>query len=228
MIEVLNKEDIKELKDKLIKPFSEECLTPVGYDLRVGKEIILLTSSKKETLPENGSVTITPGEKFAVESLEKIILPNDMFAFIFGRIKLAWQGFTSLGTKVDPAFNDNLLLIFSNESSQEIELRYGDKICNIMFFRYENPPKDIEPRMRPFGLVIPAAPPPIRDPVDENQIRLRYGYGILSVIRYVKPKLRTYKKKIRELEKFKSRIIKFAIGILSTVIAGIIVWLVTR
>jgi deoxycytidine triphosphate deaminase len=91
--------------------------------LELGERIILLTSSKEEFIAKNKSIIIPPRERFALESLEKVFLSEDMSALIFTRIKLAWRGLTSLGTKVDPKFKDKLVLIFSNDSSQPIETK---------------------------------------------------------------------------------------------------------
>lgn len=223
-MKVLTKVDIKKLGDKLISPFEESCLTPVGYDIRVGEKIILLTSSKEELINENKPISIPPRERFALESLEKVLLSEDMFALIFTRIKLAWRGLTSLGTKVDPKFKDNLVLVFSNESSQPIKLKYKERICNIMFFRYEKPSPDVEARGRPSFLVIPSFPPPIEDPIVEEDIRGRYGYGILSLVKYLKPKLEDYEKRLKELEGLKTRIYAILLTVATTIIGGVILW----
>jgi len=227
-VEILTREDIEKLNKELIAPFCPECLTDVGYDLRVGEKIILLTSGEERILSEGKPIILPPQERFAVESLEKIMLSSDMFAFNFTRITLAWKGLTSLGTKVDPLFRDKLYLIFSNDSHRELELKWGDKICNIMFFRYKNPPKRMQPRSRPSGLVIPAFLEPIEEPVDFKEIRTKYGYGIYAVMRYVRPILEEHWKNIRKLERFKNKLIYIIIGIATTVISGLIVWLLTH
>ncbi|MHA1287193.1 MAG: dCTP deaminase domain-containing protein [Candidatus Thorarchaeota archaeon] len=223
-MKILTKVDIEKLGSKLISPFEESCLTPVGYDLRVGEKVILLTESKEERINESRSISIPPGERFALESLEKVFLPEDMFALICTRISLAWRGLTNLGTKVDPKFNDKLVLIFSNDSSQPIELRHKERICNIMFFRYRKPPPGIDPRGRPSFLVIPSFPPPIEDPIVEEDIRKRYGYGIFSLIRYLKPKLKDYEDRLKKLEGMRKKIYAILTTLSTAIIAGVILW----
>lgn len=227
-IQVLTRREIKELGEDLISPFDENALTDVGYDLSVGERIILLTSATEKVLSPGQSVILPPQERFAVETREKIFLKDNMFAFLFSRISLAWKGITNLGTKVDPAFQDKLFLVFSNDSHRELELKYGEKICNIMFFRYDNPPEGIKPRGRPYGLVIPPFLAPIEDPINFDEIRKKYGYGIFALLNYLRPKLDELNGRIERLEKLKERITYVIVGIVTSIISGIIIWLLTH
>jgi len=227
-MKVLTKNNIRKRGKSLIKPFDgESCLTDVGYDLRVGEKIYFLNLGKEKRLKEEELVEIPPRERFAVESLEKVTMKSNMFALIATRISLLWQGLTSLGTKVDPMFQDKLILIFSNDSDTPLTLEYGQRICNIIFFEYEDPPEDIEIRKRPSFL-----PPPrterIEDPINIEKIRQKYGSGIASVIQYLKPRLLSHDKRLKGLEKFKIAITTLAVAGLSSIIIGLITWLITK
>jgi len=226
VLEVINRDQIQELAKELIAPFDESCLTPLGYDLCVGKKVIIFPTQKEEQISESSSITIPPGARFAVESLEKIELPNNMFAFVFTKVSILWEGLTSLGTKVDPFFQDNLMLIFSNDSSKPFTIRYGQKICNLMFFRYGPPPQDVKSRGRPSFLIMPSYPPAISDAMDDEAIKGNFGYGIFSVIKYLRPKIKKHRRRIRRLEKFRRRLNYVAAGIITSVISGIILWLI--
>lgn len=228
MVHILTKGEIKKLQKKLISPFEEKALTDAGYDLSVGSSVILLTSAEEKTLSPGDSIILPPQERFAVETREEILLQENMFAFLFSRISLAWKGLTNLGTKVDPAFRDRLFLIFSNDSHKELELTYGDRICNIMFFKYENPPEDVKPRGRPSGLVIPPFPAPIEEPIDLDEVRENFGHGIFALMRYIQPKLETQAQRIEKLEKLKERITYVLVGIATSIISGAILWVFTQ
>jgi hypothetical protein len=86
-------------------------------------------------------------------------------------------------------------------------------------------PLRIETRGRPTFLVIPSFPVPIEDPVVEEDIRKRYGYGIFSVIRYLKPKLEDYEKRLKELEDMRTRIYQILTTLFITITAGVILWI---
>lgn len=227
-MKVLTKNDIERLGKNLIKPFDgESCLTDVGYDLRVGENIYFLNLGREMRLKEGERVEIPPRERFAVESLEKVTMKSNMFALIATRISLLWRGLTSLGTKVDPMFQDKLTLIFSNDSDTPLTLEYGQRICNIIFFEYKAPPEDIEMRKRPSFLPPPRAEK-IEDPINIEKIRQKYGSGIASVIQYAKPRLLSHDKRLKGLEKFKMAVTTLAVGGVSSVIISLIIWLMTK
>jgi len=222
------RKEIEQLGNQLLDPFGgDTCLTPVGYDLRVGKKIYFLSSGKKVELKEDKLVEIPPRERFAIESLEKVKMKENMFALIATRISLLWEGLTSLGTKIDPMFQDKLTLIFSNDSDIPLTLEYGQRICNVIFFEYENPPKDIEIRKRP-SFVTPPPSERIEEPVRIEEIRRKYGLGIASIIQYTRPKLLNHDKRLRGLEKFKTGITSVLIGAFSTFVISLIIWFVTQ
>lgn len=228
MVEVLNREEIEKLGNNLVSPFSEDCLTCLGYDLRAGVKVINFRTASEEMLSPSKPVVIPPGERFAVESLEKVLLNENMFAFVFTKVSVLWDGLTSLGTKIDPAFSDNMWLVFANDSSRPYTLKHGQKLCNLMFFRYENPAKEIKPRGRPSLFVLPALLPEISDSSREQEIMASFGYGVSSVVGYFRPRLEKQARKIRNLEKFRRRIMYFVVTILSAVVSGLILWFLTR
>ena len=121
-LHVLTRREIEDMGERLVSPFKKEAVTDVGYDLSVGERVILLTSAEEKKLSPGKSIVLPPQERFAVETREKIILQDNMFGFLFSRITLAWKGLTNLGTRIDPAFQDKLFLVFSNDSHKELEL----------------------------------------------------------------------------------------------------------
>lgn len=227
-MKVLTKEDIKRYGKQLIDPFGgDPCLTPVGYDIRVGEEVSFITSGQKKTLRKGDYVEIPPWERFAVKSLEKVKMPKDMFALIATRIGLLWEGLTSLGTKIDPLFQDELMLIFSNDSDVPLRLDYEQRICNIMFFEYENPPEDLEIRKRPSF-----SPPPrlesIEGPLKIEEVRKKHGSAIASVIQYLRPRIVDHEKRLKGLERFRTATTSIVIGALSTFVVSLVFWFLTR
>lgn len=226
-MEVITKGEIENLRTELLKPFDENCLSDLGYDLRAGKSIFVFVKGKPEELGESYDVTIPPLARFAVESLEKVILPEDMFALVLSKVTVTWNGLTSLGTKVDPFFQDNLILIFSNDSTEPFKIRKGMKICSLMFFRYKNPPKDIKPRLRPSFLPIPAMPFKISDQMDDDLIRENFGAPVFSTIQYLRPMIVRNTRRIRRLERFRRWLSYAAFGVFTAIIGSVVAWLLT-
>lgn len=227
-MKILTKTDIAKLNTKLLDPFGgEPCLTPVGYDLRIGERIWLLDSGEEKRLKQGKSVEIPPRERFAVESLEKLKMKDNMVGFIATRISLLWSGLTNLGTKIDPLFQDKLTLTFSNDSGTPMTLEYGQRICNVIFFEYDDPPAGLELRPRP-ALVTPVPAQPIEGPIIIEEIKRKYGLGIASVIRYLRPRLREQEKRLRSLEKFRTNVVSILVAAISTFILSLLIWYITQ
>jgi len=226
-MEVLTKENLAKLGKDLIEPFEKTCLTDLGYDLRAGKYVVVFVRGEEEELSESNPIVIPPGARFAVKTFEKVKLPPNMFAFVFTRVSILYKGLTSLGTKIDPYFQDNLLLIFSNDSSVPFTLKYGEKICNVMFFNYDNASEEIKRRDLPFLPPIPPSKMEITDAMDYEKIKADFGHGISASVKYLRPKIRRNELKIKDVERFKRRLSIASISILTTVISSVIVWFLT-
>lgn len=123
---ILSDRDIKEkiLKGEIsIEPFSLENLTPNGYDLTIG-EIYIDGEVKKK-------VKIKPLKWFAISTREYIKLKN-VTAQLWLRSTYARKGILSSFGKVDAGF-EGCLTISCFNSWQEIELKEGERFCQIVF-----------------------------------------------------------------------------------------------
>ena len=137
--------------------------------------------------------------------------------------------YTSLGTKIDPGFSDHMLLIFANDSDRSYKISYGKKICNVMFFEYDNPPANVKIRGRTSLLPFKDTPTnEISDSSEDATILKEFGFGPYQVIKYVRPQIEKNTKKLKKLEKFKKQVNYIILTMSVTVIAGVIVWLLTR
>ena len=227
-MKLLTRDELLKRKEKLLDPFGgEKCLTPVGYDLRVGERIYFLGSGQEEKVSSDRPAKIPPRERFAVESREKVIMQANMFALIATRVRLLSKGLTSLGTKIDPMFQDKLWLIFSNDSDTPLTLEYEERICNVSFFEWNEALKSLEITVRP-PLLPPSQVEKIEEPVNLAEVRKKYGLGIASIIEYTRPRLKEHEKRIKGLERFKTSIASLAIGTFATFVVSVILWFLTK
>ena len=111
-----------------IHPFSENNLTPNGYDLSIGEIYIRKTNEHVK----EGRVKIPPLTWFAISTKEFIGLSDKITAQLWIRSSYARRGiFASFG-KVDAGFRGTLTLsCFS--ADREVELEIGDRFCQIVF-----------------------------------------------------------------------------------------------
>ena len=131
---ILSDRDIKKyiLEGEIeINPFEELNLTPNGYDLTVGEIYINGKREKK--------ARIKPLKWFAISTKEYIKLKN-LTAQLWLRSSYARKGvFASFG-KVDAGF-EGCLTISCFNACNEIELKEGDKFCQIVFEKISSQPE---------------------------------------------------------------------------------------
>ena len=141
----LPRDKIKEYIDInqiITKNFSEKCLEPASYDIRLGTEGITSSTKKKVNIEETGYISIEPGEFAVFLSLEYFEMPNDMVGNIGMKSKFARKGLILLaGLQLDPGFKGYLTLRMFNTSTQTIALSFKEKIGMIQFIQLVVPAK---------------------------------------------------------------------------------------
>ncbi len=130
----LSDRDIKALVDKgylIEENFVEKNLTPNGYDLTIGEVKVNSDAVSEEAM--------VPGtSRFLVSSREFMNLTNDVIGMIWIRSSYARKGVLGSFGLVDAGFRGNLTLTFYNSSPDEISVRAGDRIAQIVFVRLES------------------------------------------------------------------------------------------
>lgn len=156
---MLSDTDIRELiarpSEKGIRPlvvgnYAEESLTPVGYDTRAGPQAILFRRGQPHAIVDvdrTGSVTIRPGERAFVETLESFAIPADVAGIVVARVSFARQGILTAPTSVDPGwgyeegFREGMALGISlyNASGRPFVLKYATPMCTLCLFEMRSP-----------------------------------------------------------------------------------------
>ncbi|MDJ0581019.1 hypothetical protein [Crocosphaera sp.] len=131
----------------LIKKYNEDCLTSMGYDLRVGGFMkSFITKPSLTTLNEGEQLLIKPRDIALIGTLEEIKMPQNgcISALILSKVSKVALGLSHISTKVDPGWAEGELLIpVQNFSSESIKLDYGETFCTIIFLRNESPPQSL-------------------------------------------------------------------------------------
>lgn len=112
--------------------FVEKNLTPNGYDLTIGEV-------KVNSDPISTDALVPGASRFLVSSREFMNLPDDVIGMIWIRSSYARKGVLGSFGLVDAGFRGNLTLTFYNSSTEELEIRGGDRIAQIVFIRLESP-----------------------------------------------------------------------------------------
>ncbi len=116
-----------------IKNFSEDCLTPNGYDLRVGEIMI----PSKSIHINSGKLKIAPLTRFLVGTIEEVKLNEKHVAQLWIKSRWARRGVIASFGLVDAGFSG--ILTIGAFATMEIEISIGDKFAQISFFELKNP-----------------------------------------------------------------------------------------
>ena len=113
-------------KNKLhIFPFKEDCLTPVGYDARVGELYASSMSAKMSTLGSGETITIRPGDTVLIETLEDVGMPMNrtISAFITSKVSKVSKGLSHISTNIDADWKGKLLIASVHPETPDFNCR---------------------------------------------------------------------------------------------------------
>ena len=116
--------------DLSIEPFDEGQLTPNGYDLSIEEILVDGDTTLQATIP--------PITWFAIATQEYLKMLHHT-AQLWIRSSYARRGVLASFGKVDVGFEGTLTLAFFN-TQQDLKLRQGDTVCQIVFEEMTSPP----------------------------------------------------------------------------------------
>jgi len=127
-----------------IDNFSEECVQPATYDMRIGNEVFLSTKKEVIDLTKNGGhFTIDPGAMATIYTHEYIELPKNILGRPGIKSSLARKGlFSSIGIQADPGFRGCLFINMLNLTPLPVTMDYLDTFLSIEFNELENAPEE--------------------------------------------------------------------------------------
>lgn len=124
-----------------ISPFSEESLTPVGYDLRVGDTYASQLTGKSFTIGEDDSITVKSGETVLIQTLEKVEMPlnHSLSGLISSKVSIVSKGIAHISTTIDADWKGKFLIALTNVSKENFKLKFGQPFCTAVFLTNNNP-----------------------------------------------------------------------------------------
>jgi len=139
---VLTDQDIKSRlnKDFVIYPYDEaECLSPLGYDLKIGFYISLDASGSK--LPENTSekITIPPKTSLFIITKEFVWLSEYIVGTLHARGSLAAKGLFLNATTIDPNWSGQMTFLIFNSSDFPVELDKESRFVTMILHLVQTP-----------------------------------------------------------------------------------------
>lgn len=140
---LLTNGEIKEAIEKgelAIENFSDECLEPASYDMRLGNKALVSGKDAEINVERTGSITIDAAEFALFSTYENVKLSNVIAGHIGLRSYFARKGLVILaGIQIDPGFEGILVIGVYNASSRRITVDYLDRFCTVEFHRLNKP-----------------------------------------------------------------------------------------
>ncbi len=118
-----------------IDDFSQESLTPNGYDLRISE----ISVPSEKTSIRSGKAMIPPKAIFFVSTLEYVALPSDISAQLWLRTSWIRKGILAGLGKVDAGFSGTLTFMAYNVSDTEIEIPMGSRFVQMVLETLHSP-----------------------------------------------------------------------------------------
>ena len=125
-----------------ISPYDKKCLTPVGYDLRVGETYTTSDARQvQKDLKDGETITLRPGRTALISTLEHVRMPEDrrITGLIESKVSQVSKGLSHVSTTVDPDWRGHLLIAIHNHAIEKVELAYGETFCTLVFLENTSP-----------------------------------------------------------------------------------------
>ncbi len=135
---ILSDGDIQEALgrgDMDIEPFSEEALTPNGYDLAIA-EVILPDTGHRFL---EGVAMVPPMTRFMISTRERVRLGPALAAQLWLRTTWARRGVLAAFGKIDAGFDGTLTFAAFNTSMDALELTIGETFAQLVVEAMSSP-----------------------------------------------------------------------------------------
>lgn len=124
---------------KFIDPYVPQNIKSASYDLTLGDEYYICSEKEKpdiKKLSTNESITVPPRATFFVISKEKLSIPLDICASVSLAFGLIRKGVIfAVQPPIDPGYHGAIVALLHNMSDEEITLRYGMHILNVVYYQ---------------------------------------------------------------------------------------------
>ncbi len=133
---MISKYDDREQLTSISKESLDKYLTPVGYDLRVGKKGFSWNKKRIINIEEEGKIQIASHDTVVIKTWEYINLSKKVSGTIHSMVsKVVLKGLSHISTTLDPGYDGILLISVHNHLDEDIELKFKEPFCTACFYR---------------------------------------------------------------------------------------------
>lgn len=136
---MLSDVDVKKYlgKEIVIEPFSEDLLTPVGYDFTVGDFVFSLENGLLQ--PTNGSYDLSAKNTFQILTKESLWVSERIGGTFHSKVSLVSKGLSHISTTLDPGWYGPLLITIRNNTDNTISMKSGAPFVTLIFSKLNSP-----------------------------------------------------------------------------------------
>ena len=151
----LNNEMIKPFVEKLVRKTENEKvlsygLSSYGYDVRVSNEFKVFTNINNsiidpknfsndnfvtKVIPDNDCLILPPNSFALANTIESFKIPRDIIVICVGKSTYARCGVVVNVTPIEPEFEGQVVLEFSNTTTLPVKIYANEGACQFVFFK---------------------------------------------------------------------------------------------
>ena len=124
-------------KDIVIEPFEPECLTPIGYDFRIGEYVFSLEHGLLEVV--DGHYELPAKSTIQILTKEALWVSSRLAGTFHSKVSLVSKGLSHISTTLDPLWNGPPLITLRNNTDWVIKMKPGDTFVTLVFARVRTP-----------------------------------------------------------------------------------------
>jgi len=147
-------------RDLVIEPLNDMSVTPTGYDLTIGKGVLIDDYGERIIPQKEGYLIVPPSRSAVVLTGEQLWISRRLVGTLHSRGTLAARGLLVNSTTVDPNWQGVLVLRLFNTTSSPIELKSGETFVTLMLHRASTP-TSAKSATEPKGMLQGFVPDPV-------------------------------------------------------------------
>ncbi len=132
-------------RDIVIEPFSEDSLTPIGYDFSVGDFVFSLESGLLKST--DNFYILPPKNTVQILTKESLWVSSRIAGTFHSKVSLVSKGLSHISTTLDPGWFGPLLITLRNNTENNISIKVGAPFVTLILSKVLTPTKS--PHFKP-------------------------------------------------------------------------------
>ncbi|MES2776809.1 MAG: hypothetical protein V4722_21705 [Bacteroidota bacterium] len=129
-------------KNIIIEPYESKCLSPIGYDFRIGNFVFSIESGIINS--KDGGYYLPKKSTVQILTKESLWVSSKIAGTFHSRVSLVSRGISHISTTLDPLWFGPLLITIRNNTEKELFLKQDQKFVTLIFYRLQSPTEFVQ------------------------------------------------------------------------------------